>query len=264
MKMKSFLPICMAFSIIFGSTLSFGADTMPRGIPNTFTPNTVIKYNENGELAILSNDKAMRSLVKEVPYSPLDISAMSKKELMQYKYEQNLVKRLKKEVSNLPVTYVKNPSPIPGTIVTYDAEGFISDIKMPITTKSALPRGTRKTAGTYTWGANNNTLVIGSSSVTGNGRFTVFTDKIGEADNTLKKGDVATRQDYDNPKYGQEIATRRLNNDMTDTNYTATMYKRDNGSLPDAILDIWKTGVENYGLTYSSTLSFKGRYYYSF
>lgn len=42
--------------------------------------------------------------------------------------------------------------------------------------------------------------------------------------NVLKKGDCATRGDYDNPKHGQDIITRKLNNDLSITNYTYTFY----------------------------------------
>lgn len=43
------------------------------------------------------------------------------------------------------------------------------------------------------------------------------------------------------------------------------MTKADNGALPDAILDIWKTGVEYWGYTWSSSLSInRGSYTYKF
>ncbi|MDR6727099.1 hypothetical protein J2W91_005624 [Paenibacillus amylolyticus] len=64
---------------------------------------------------------------------------------------------------------------------------------------------------------------------------------------------------YINPKYEQVLDTRKLDNNVF---YSVT--KRDNGALPDATLDIWKTGVELFDLKWSSTLSFKGRYFYSF
>ncbi|KZE66701.1 hypothetical protein AV545_03505 [Paenibacillus jamilae] len=50
----------------------------------------------------------------------------------------------------------------------------------------------------------------------------------------------------------------------TDNDIVATFNKADNGSLPDAVIDIWKTGVEDLGLTWHSYTSFSARYSYNF
>nr|WP_187351613.1 hypothetical protein [Brevibacillus laterosporus] len=188
------------------------------------------------------------------------------------KEEEAFVQKILDEAKDLPVYHIENPAPQPGMKVIYDGEGFIKDIVYPTSIKEAnevkplaykaLPRGTRKAAGTYTYGANDNSIVISGSksgSVLGTGRITNFTDTTGENSNTLEKGDCATKGDIDNPKYNTVIYARNLDNDKA-----ATVNKKDNGKLPDAVLDIWKTGVENFGLKWDKNLSFNGRYYYEF
>ncbi|URJ58309.1 hypothetical protein [Paenibacillus polymyxa] len=126
----------------------------------------------------------------------------------------------------------------------------------------ALPRGTRKSPGTYTYGAHDNEIKISgtfSGYVRGTGRGTNFTDTYGENSNILDKGDCATKGAIGNPKFGTEIRVRNTDNDIA-----ANFYKADNGSLPDAVIDIWKTGVEKVGLSWASYVSFSARYSYDF
>lgn len=44
---------------------------------------------------------------------------------------------------------------------------------------------------------------------------------------------------------------------------TKTVTKNDNGSLPNAVLDLKRWSGKLFGYTYSSTLSFNGSYYYN-
>ncbi|WP_156037935.1 hypothetical protein [Brevibacillus laterosporus] len=69
-----------------------------------------------------------------------------------------------------------------------------------------------------------------------------------------------------NPKIRAFLAvySTTINARNTENDKAATVTKRDNGALPDAVLDIWKTGVEDFGLKWDKNLSFKGRYYYEF
>ena len=117
-----------------------------------------------------------------------------------------------------------------------------------------MARGSYLANGTYTWGANNNKLTVTSTYVLGKGRFTNFTDSTGENGNTLVKGDVATRYHVDNPTYGKALTCKA-------NGYTRTMYKRDVGCMPDAVLDIWKTGVECFGYTWNANLSINNAEY---
>ena len=95
----------------------------------------------------------------------------------------------------------------------------------------------------------------------GTGDFTVFTDTTGDHDNNLKYGDCATKGNYDNPRYGTSIATRNMLN-----NVASSFIKNDNGALPNAVLDIWKTGVSKLDITSTNynNIKFAGRYYYEF
>lgn len=81
-----------------------------------------------------------------------------------------------------------------------------------------------------------------------------------QADHKLKKGDVATRGHVDNPKTGTYI-TCEAPVKGTEKRLKVTMQKWDIGCLPDAVLDIWKTGVENWGYTWSSSVSINDGYY---
>lgn len=164
---------------------------------------------------------------------------MSEKEKAEYFEEERVFQEASEFMKNVPITKVEL-IPEPGMKVIYDDEGFVGEVlyKNSLLRYRPLRRGTTSPVGTYAWGAHNNTLVVTDNHVTGTGRFTVFTDVVGENSNTLKKGDCATRGDYDNPRFGEEINTRKLSYDLSDTNYTYTFFKRDNGALPDAILDI--------------------------
>ena len=64
-----------------------------------------------------------------------------------------------------------------------------------------------------------------------------FTDKKGEDNNKLGKGDVATKGEMDNPSHGKklDVTVPRKNGGSA----TYQMTKADNGNLPDAVLDIW-------------------------
>lgn len=59
----------------------------------------------------------------------------------------------------------------------------------------------------------------------------------------MKKGDCATKGEIDNPNTGKKIT---VTNKMNGT--TAEFSKYDNGKLNNAVIDIWKTGVEKLGV----------------
>lgn len=209
-------------------------------------PWTEIEYIDNNSYVIHNGGEADEGLYNE--------NGLTEEEQL------NAEQRLQEALDTLPegteLIKVVNPSPMPGTYVYYDSDGCIKDIVSPISLfYNALPNGTTSPVGTYAWGAHNNTLSVTQTKVTGKGRITTFVDSIGERDNTLVKGDVATIGEMDNPLYNS-LLTVRVANAETGIIEARTMYKRDNGSLPDAILDIWKTGVEAWNYTYTSTLSF--------
>lgn len=103
------------------------------------------------------------------------------------------------------------------------------------------------------WG-NNNFLWRTNGQIIGFGRATTFSDTIGQQDNYLQKGDVATKMIYDNCAFGLTINVT-ANIKGTNTAKTVQMKKKDVGGLPDAVLDIWKTGVEYWGYTWNPSFS---------
>lgn len=151
-------------------------------------------------------------------------------------------------------------SPKAGMVVTYADDGYILKIQInsqsagseyancPRCGKSYLSNGKTSPNGTYTWGSHSNKLVVKTNSVKGTGRFTTFSDSVGQDDKTLVKGHVATRYHVDNPSYGSKVS-------CTANGFTKSMTKYDVGCLPDGVLDIWKTGVEYFGYKYNSSLS---------
>ncbi|WP_308722913.1 hypothetical protein [Paenibacillus polysaccharolyticus] len=256
--------ILLTTSLFLGSVPSF-ADPLdsPNTIPTKMNPGSIVEYDDSNQMIII--DQGRLVTLPSVYQSTITQFKPSNIDTEQLKSEEEFVKSIKEEAKNLPEYTIENPLPQPGLRVLYDAEGYIKEFIYPqnstfaLAAYKALPRGTRKAAGTYTYGSNNNKITITSSTVLGEGRFTNFTDTTGENSNNLKKGDAATRGDIDNPKYEQVLDARNLDN-----NVFANVTKRDNGALPDATLDIWKTGVELFDLKWSSSLSFKGRYFYSF
>lgn len=96
----------------------------------------------------------------------------------------------------------------------------------------------------------------------GVGRATTFSDPIGQANITLKKGDVATKLSYDNVAVGKILHVRTKTKSGTEK--TVLMTKNDAGGMPNAVLDIWKTGVEYWGYSWSSTFSMPNKVTYMY
>ncbi|MPM76615.1 hypothetical protein SDC9_123614 [bioreactor metagenome] len=113
----------------------------------------------------------------------------------------------------------------------------------------------------HTWGASLNYLYCNfdDNHRRGIGRATTFSDVTGQADITNFKGSVATKLAYDNIDTWTAVYVRTVNsNGIT---HTEKMKKTDAGGMPDAIVDIWKTGIEYWGYTWSSSFSMPNRVY---
>lgn len=228
-------------------------------LPTVMPPGTVIRFDANLVPAVI--DVIETPSFQNQPSRGVEYDAGSQAEK---KKEEAIIARIREEARRLPIYIAPAPEVYPGTIVTYGTDGQVNDIKHKVIPNAykALPQGTRKPAGVYTYGINNSqTITITNSSVLGEGRFTVFEDTIGDHDNLLETGDCATKGDYDNPFWGTVISAR-----ATDTDIQKYMVKNDNGALPNAVLDIWQWSPNDqyFGYYYSSTLSFPGRYYYEF
>jgi hypothetical protein len=111
----------------------------------------------------------------------------------------------------------------------------------------------------HTWGSYSNKLYHSSYNANtkrGVGRATTYNDTIGQSNITLKKGDVATHITYDNCSVHRPVNVYAKNSSGTEI--TVGMTKNDAGSLPNAVIDIWKTGVAYWGYTWSSSFSMPG------
>lgn len=108
------------------------------------------------------------------------------------------------------------------------------------------------------WGAYPNRLYkMADGSRKGTGRATIYGDKYGQydpknrEDHKLVKGDVATKMTVDDCVCGTTVKVRMTKKDSK-SKLTVKMKKWDVGSMPNAIIDIWKYGIENWGYTYTS------------
>ncbi|WP_311080692.1 hypothetical protein [Paenibacillus polymyxa] len=237
-------------------------------IPDRMLADTIIQYDDNNNMVIVEKGTP----VPEQQKSKASIAPLTAEQQAELEKEKQEDKEIDEATKSLPVYHIDNPDPQPGLKVIYDGEGYIKDIILPdqkenaITTNNvslqALPRGTRKPPGAYTYGNHDNEIKISGASdgyVRGTGRGTNFTDTYGENSNKLEKGDCATKGEIDNPEFGTRIRVRNYDN-----NEVHVFRKADNGSLPDAVIDIWKTGVEFLGLEWHSYVSFSARYSYDF
>lgn len=243
----------VALNLFFVSSLSISnvKALEESNIPDYMAPNTIIEY---------INDKDYR-IIQGGEYNgtpPYDNS-----------YIQRIKDRL--NVSESDIVKMEKPCANEGTKVYYNDDGSLKDIqiKLNISTCASnicpkckspyLKRGKKLDPNQwFQWGGkngNDNFLEVNSSGqVNGYGRFTNFTSTKGELGNVLKKGDVATRYHVDNPAYGIKLK-------CVANGHTKTMIKRDVGCLPNAVLDIWKYGVEYFGKNWSVNVSINDAHY---
>lgn len=184
--------------------------------------------------------------------------------------EQKIL-QAKKDGTYYTAYHAESIKPIKGLKVYYADDGFILKLKYPEGTKNPIlqkvisPNENLKAPKEgpgpndtllYKWGAHQNQIwKLGNSKTArlGAGRATTFNDRTGEMDNTLVKGDAATSQAYDNCAYNTSL---NVIAQTKNGSYAAhSLRKRDNGGMPDAVLDIWKTGVEYWGYTWNEYLS---------
>lgn len=283
---KTIVSLMAAFILVLSSFSAAYASSIPmEEIPERYTPNTTIEYQKDGSWKVIE---------KQVT---IEENESDEQELVSSRDRTNedlIVKRIEEESEQYPhYQEVRTlPAPVVGMRVYYDPWGEIKTIKIQnhgqyvevepqytivnignpneeIRAITALPQGTRKPAGTYTYGTvepnsvgyTTNTIKITTGSVLGTGDFTCFTDTIGDHNNYLQYGDCATKGSYDNPWYGTVIYARNMTN-----NVGTSFIKNDNGGLPYAVLDIWKTGLTKLGVTSTNygNIKFAGRYYYPF
>ena len=290
MLKKYFVIIIVGFCLCLGEKISVqAADTITSHfIPERMPANSVIEYEGDGQWNNLGTENVMmkrnRDIVKNEEKVTLPFAQFSKS-----------ISQLKKVTDDEPIYEEVLPNPQKGMRVEYDNWGEINKIfvfngtsykevaetfaKHPdektgvsLFAAKALKLGTRLSPGTYPYGQveektteqvgyTQNVIKITSNKVVGKGDFTVFWSIKGDHENYVKEGDCATKGAIDNPKSNTKIeVTNKLKN------ITATFYKNDNGDLPNAVIDIWKTGVKRLGVnkTNYSKIKKAGKYKYTF
>lgn len=251
--------ICMAGGAVSAQAAEI---TISNTIPERMQANSIIEYMGDSNWCLVPDSDSIELTEEKLVLPP----SFYKKEIA----------KLERKISLLPIYEEVSPTPEVGMRVQYDnwgerekiyvlRDGKYKEVEMQMAQVSAgvqfsttfaynpLPRGKRKPVGTYTYGHvvkettkktgyKKNKIVITKNTVTGTGDLTVFCDVTGESD-TLKKGDCATKGEIDNPNTGKKIkVTNKMNG------ITAKFYKRDNGDMKNAVIDIWKEGVEKLGI----------------
>ena len=272
MKLSKVFLIVLCTTALFGAftTTYASGNQIPKTmtqIPATMPPGTLLYFDENGNCTVVEEGKVMPRTRR---------GANPNNESTEGLEEENLfVEKVLEEAKKYPTYVIKSDYDVtPNTYVKYGSDGEINRIyredekdEKIDARYSPLPRGTRKSAGTYTYGSSsNNTITISSGAVLGEGRLSTFgelpSDAIGEngKEDPNKAGDCATKGEIDNPPYHQPIQVRDLDSDIS-----KTLRKNDNGNLPNAILDIYKWSGIMFGQSWYDGFTFEnGRYYFTF
>lgn len=220
-------------------------------IPFDMQPGSVIKYLNSSEYQILEGGNATISKSKKA-----------------FRNEESLETPL--------LEAEEYPTPEKDMIVYYGDDGEVNEIDFP-TKQSEMKFNTlpskqeakldsliesneisTKANSTLIakWGSYPNKLYKENTSyfkgIYGTGRATVYGDTTGQASHKLKKGDIATKQKYDNCKTGKSVDVWMVKKG-TSSNKTVVCKKWDVGGMPNAVVDIWKTGIEYWGYKYSSS-----------
>ena len=228
-------------------------------IPEHMLPNSVIEYVSDDENKILEGGEA------ETRTEDTSVLEWAREDLM---------KKYNIDIEEVQTEKEKPLIPEKGLIVRYADDGQLLSVSYPdinnyaraskcASCGEAFVTGSPEPNTNYMWGGkygNNNILYANSTTVHGYGRFTNYTDTYGQKNRKLQKGDVATRGHIDNPKAGTAL-TCKAPVKGTGTDRTITMYKWDIGCMPNAVLDIWYTGVEKWGYKWSSSLSISNACY---
>ena len=250
--------LCISNSVNAASTVSSST------IPETMMPYTEIEFISNDTYKILKGGISTETNTQK---SLLERSSFQEANKLEAECQSN--------GTAATAIHEDYPTPQKGMTIIYGSDGLLTKIldktgKEFIDNNSTLnsvnnnlnSRVAASKVKIASWGANNNrlyrkTMSNGTKKIIGYGRATTFNDKVGQRDHTLVKGDIATKMAYDNCKFGLEVKVK-ANKKVTSTKVSHNMKKCDVGGMPNAIVDIWKTGVSYWGYTYSSNLSLSG------
>lgn len=271
------LTAVMMLSISCSGVLAKGTDTSKKGevlIPTYMQPGTVIIYDDNLDYTIISGGEPTGPAPE--PYvapEPLPApSDWSQEEIDQYNYENKRIELAKEAIRNGDPSVVHELPPVakPGLKVTYGGDGIRMHIYYPdskggytLRNPDLVPNAfaTNSVYQIAVWGTAYTCILTYDDiddSVVGTGRFTCFDDVTGDHDNPLQLGDCATKEAYDNIASNTVVHARNLDTDQVHT-YT----KNDRGAMQDAVLDIWKEGIDWIGGNYSTLTNVNnGRMYH--
>lgn len=231
-------------------------------IPDTMPANTLIKYISSEEYIILKGEEKDNQSFNEDDFVEVQND---------YHFNENL---------SFDKTIVETyPLPEKDMLVQYGSDGQVNkiyspkniEIKYNINLVDSKEFQLPQTRGSLTgptwitvakWGSYPNYLYKQLThpdfyTYKGYGRATTYTGDEGDHGNKLKKGDVATKLAYDNIPSGTTVNVTAKKKG-TNTLYSKGMTKNDVGGMPNAIVDIWNSGVEYWGYKYSKNLSLSG------
>ena len=239
-------------------------------IPVRMAPNTIIEYINDHEYKIIQGGQYVVPKRSEQEFDENSIVE-----------ENGFCEVPNPELLPDGAIVIEPTLPSAGLRVIYKSNGYIRIVEEP-NNSARLSRNAKGSAstrgmalgeyaapGTYYWGDYNNVRINSFNKlVQGSGRLTTYNDTIGDHNNALKKGDVAVKWQYLNPPHNTIINVRAqkkgsgsvYGDNPTGPYVTVRMTKNDIGSLPNAALDIWKTGVEFFDYEYNSNVTLSGQY----
>jgi len=253
-------------SMIPSTTFAENSKYNSSAIPENMSPSTVIKYvNENEYIIVegLNNTNDQNAKLSDaINFSdkailPHEEYPAPEKNMVVYYGIDGQVNHIEFAQKNSEDKFTTLPSNQQKILDSYienvskESESITKDVKTR--NNMQLNEVTAKASPYATWGSYPNKMYIidGSRTRTGTGRATVYGDSKGQGNHTLKKGDVATKLKYDNCKLGLTVNVT-MPKKGSSTDLTKQMKKWDAGGMPNAIVDIWKTGIEYWGFTYTS------------
>lgn len=254
--------ILSMFTITCGFMLFISNLSAISKIPDTMPSHTLIKYISSDEYIVLNGKEK-------------DMQSYNENDYVEVQNDYNFNECLSSN-KTIVETY---PLPKKDMFVQYGSDGQVNkiyspknvEIKYNINLVDSKEFKLPQTRGSLTdptwntvakWGSYPNYLYKQLThpdfyTYKGYGRATTYTGSEGDHKNKLKKGDVATKLAYDNIRSGTKVNVTAKKKG-TNTLYSKDMIKNDVGGMPNAIIDIWNSGVEYWGYKYSKNLSLGG------
>lgn len=254
--LKIFLSILTLSSIYINisNVSAFSGD-----IPEIMQPKTIIEYISNDEFEIINGGFLSPDKLQE------EKNKLKENQIVSQKF---LKEKFPDQIIDETNVITEEITPVKGMKITYGDNCLIFDVEYPNGVENPLLKENNKQLrGDFLpdgvsllrqWGTTPNKLYIDrkNDTIIGIGTATTFNDYIGQANHVLEKGDIATKLSFDNCQLGLDVyVTAKKSNGSS---YTKVMKKWDAGGMPNAIVDIWKDGVQFWDYTYYEQLSLNG------